>query len=92
MAKFDDEWKRRMVEVDKHSIKSYRSLNTVVKKLDLDMVAPQIDGSNQYCRSIFGKRQQWGIPVCTAYGDVVRRENFDMENCRVGSESLKGLE
>ena len=66
MAKFDDEWKRRMVEVDKHSIKRYGSLNTVVKKLDLDMVAPQIDGSSQYCRSIFGKGQQWEIPVCTA--------------------------
>ena len=39
MAKFDDEYKRMMVEEDKQSIIDYESLNTVVRKLDLDVVA-----------------------------------------------------
>ena len=38
-AKFDEEWMRRMVEEDKHSIKRYESLNTMVQKLDPDNTA-----------------------------------------------------
>ena len=35
----DEEWKRRMVEEEKHSIKRHQSLNTMVQKSDLDITA-----------------------------------------------------
>ena len=39
VGKFDEERNSRMVEEDKHSIKSWESLKTTVQKLDLAMTA-----------------------------------------------------
>ena len=41
MGKFDEGRNSRMVEEDKHSIKSLESLKTTVRKLDLAMTASE---------------------------------------------------
>ena len=91
MAKFDDEYKRRMAEEDMHSINNYESLNTLVKKLYLEMVAlkDRKDGSVASTAVVFlGKERWWWVSVRTTYGNGVWREIDDMDTYQTGIERL----
>ena len=37
MSGVDEEWKKRMAEEDKHTIRKYESLNSWVHRMDLDL-------------------------------------------------------
>ena len=60
--KFNGEYKRKMNEEDKHTIEDHECLHTVVRKLQMDVVALKKKAGVQcleHCGSFVGEREQW---------------------------------
>ena len=60
--KFYVEYKRKMNEEDKHTIEDHECLHTVVRKLQMDVVALKKKEGVQcleHCGSFVGEREQW---------------------------------
>ena len=63
MLKFNEEYKRKMNDEDKHTINNYKYSHTLVRKLELDIVALKERKEEQCCEYRPQRRQQGVVIV-----------------------------